>query len=282
MASLQSKPRSNFPLLAIACLCTALPAGAQSFRSAFASGYDGWTADFADYAATDSSKRILRHGIGEIPSISPAMTALRMLGAATDTRSSDSTGDLFPFIRKRFTGLSPNAEYLVVIKAELATAYGQFSRDTIWIKVGVTTLEPRKTASAGGMYRMNIAKGLPRRPGADMDTLGRIGYSGGGHAFPESRVLGNAHRPLRVRADGSGAAWICFGADFLPSTGSPGIEFNIGTLQVEFAAAASSLRPRGKPDPATWPGLRAGIFHAGSRAWNLAGERIQAGAGPAR
>jgi hypothetical protein len=123
------------------------------------------------------------------------------------------------------------------------------------------------------MYRMNIAKGILRRPGADMDTLGFIGYSGMGHRFPESRSLENANHPLRFRTNEAGAVWISFGAEYLPLNGSDA-EFNIGTLKVDFAAISTALRSRGKPNPVNETGLRPGIFQSGARAWNLAGERV--------
>ncbi len=265
---LHARFRSLLPgILASACLWSALPSGAQSFRSVFKSGYDGWIPDFADYAAADSAKRELRYEIGEIPSISPAMTALRMTGVPAYPRAPDSTDDLFPFIRKRFTGLAPNTEYGITFKAEFATALGQFNQDTLWIKAAATVIEPRKTASSDGTYRMNIAKGLPRRPGADMDTLGSIGYTGGGHRFPEVLTLGNPNHPIRSRTDGTGAVWISLGAEYIPSAGTDGTEFNIGTLQVDFTPLATSLRPHAKSG--TVSGRR--VFDSRHRARNLLG-----------
>jgi hypothetical protein len=180
---------------------------------------------------------------------------------------------LFLFIRKRFTGLAPDAEYRITFKAELATAYGQFSRDTLCIKAGATLVEPRKTVSGGGIYRINIAKGIPRRPGADMDTLGFIGYGGGGHRFPEAVAFGNGKHPLRFRTDGAGAAWISFGAEYIPSDGGA-TEFNIGSLQVDFVPVTTSMRERSRIDRGGGPEWRPGVVRSGTRAWNLAGERI--------
>lgn len=261
-------------ILALVCGCAVFPAGAQSFKSVFDSGYDGWIADFADYATADSARRVLKHEIGPIRDIRPAMTALRMSGRISNAPATASSGDLFLFIRKRFTGLAPNTEYRITIKAELATAYGQFSRDTLCIKAGATTMEPRKIAHNEGMYRINIDKGTPRRPGEDMDTLGFIGYSGGGHRFPEARALGNAGHPLQFRSDGTGAVWICLGAEYLPRDGAE-TEFNIGTLQVELVQGPTSIRERIQLDRGGGPGLRPGVFRSEIRAWNLMGKRIR-------
>lgn len=261
-------------ILALVCGCAAFPAGAQSFKSVFDSGYDGWIADFADYATTDSTRRMLEHEIGPIQNINPEMTALRMSGRMSEAGATASSSDLFPFIRKRFTGLAPDTEYRIIIKAVLATAYGQFSKDTLCIKAGATTVEPRKTASTGGMYRINIDKGTPRRPGADMDTLGFIGYDGGGHRFPEARALGNAGHPLRFRSDGTGAVWICVGAEYF-TRGGLETEFNIGTLQVELVPGPTSIRERIQLDWGGGPGLRPGVLRSEIRAWNLMGKRIR-------
>jgi hypothetical protein len=262
--------------LGFACGCAALPANALTFKTTFASGYDGWVADFADYQEADSSRRKLEHAIGPIRAIEPSMTALRMTGMPSYVNRADSSGDLFPFIRKRFTGLAPNTEYRITFRLELATAYGQFSRDTLWIKAGATAVEPRKIRGpeAGKILRINIRKGPARGPGADMDTLGRIGYAGTGHSFPEPRSFDNAKRPFRFKSDETGAVWITIGGEYLPLDGVEGLEFNVGTIQIDLEAAPTSLRPGRQVERGRGPEVPMGTFRWGTREWNLAGERI--------
>jgi hypothetical protein len=266
-------PKIGVLTLGIVIGVLALPAGAQSFKTQFESGYDGWTADFADYLEADSTRRKLKHGIEPIQSINPDMTALRMTGQPSDHLLTDSTGNLFPFLRKRITGLTPNTEYKITFRMVLATAYGQFSKDTIWIKAGATKVEPRKIRGDNKVARINISKGPARGPGADMDTLGYIGYSGMGHSFPEPVSLDNATHPFRVQSDTTGALWVVVGAEYLPG-GPDGLEFNVGSIQIDLVAGTTSLPSRKQRIRKGGPGVQAGIVRLGTRAWNLAGGRV--------
>lgn len=251
----------------------ALPAGAQSFKTQFESGYDGWTADFVDYHEADSARRSLKHVIAPIQNIDPGMTALRMTGRPSDLFLTDSTGNLFPFLRKRITGLKPNTEYKITFTMVLATAYGQFSKDTLWIKAGATKVEPRKIRGDNKVARINISKGPARGPGLDMDTLGCIGYNGEGHRFPDRRSLDNAKHPFRAQSDASGALWVVVGAEYLPNR-SDGLEFNVGSIQIDLVAGTTSLPSRKQRLRKGGPAGKVGIVRLGARAWNLAGERM--------
>jgi hypothetical protein len=253
----------------------AFPANAQTFKTQFESGYDGWIADFVDFLEADSSRRKLEHVIEPIQSIEPSMTALRMKGMPSGRYpQSDSTGDLFPFLRKRITGLSPNTEYRITFRMMLATAYGQFSQDTLWIKAGASTVEPRKVRGDNKYTRINISKGPARGPGADMDTLGCIGYTGMGHSFPEPRSLDNAGHPFKVKTDASGSLWVTVGAEYLPKNGVEGLEFNVGSIQIDMVAGSTALQPRMKRGWKGDAGILPGIFRFGAAEWNLTGRRM--------
>jgi hypothetical protein len=130
--------------------------------------------------------------------------AFRMTGMPSYMNRADSSGDLFPFIRKRFTGLAPNT----------------------------------------------------------------------GHRFPEPRSFDNAKHPFRFKSDETGAVWIAIGAEYLPFEGVEGLEFNVGTIQVDLEATPTSLRPRRQVESGRGPAFPMGTFRWGTREWNLAGERI--------
>ena len=259
--------------LGFACGGGALRANALTFKTTFASGYDGWVADFADYKEADSSLRVFKHAIVPVQSISPSMTALQMTGYVNEPSGVDSVGDLFPFIRKRFTGLAPNTGYRITFRLGLATAYGQFETSTLCIKAGATAIEPRKIRGEDNYLRINIRKGPARGPGADLDTLGSIVYHGTGHTFPERRSFDNAEHPFLFKSDASGAVWITVGADYLPERGGF-LEFNVGTIEVDLEAVSTSLKPRKPLEGGRGPEVPMGTFRWGTGEWSLAGERI--------
>ena len=259
--------------LGFACGCGALRANALTFKTTFASGYDGWVADFANYKEGDSSRRVLKHSIVPVRDLFPTLTVLQMTGYTTEQSRADSVADLFPFIRKRFTGLVPNTDYRITFRLGLATAYGQFETSTLWIKAGATAIEPRKIMGDDKFVRINISKGPARGPGADMDTLGSIAYHGTGHTNPEPRSFDNAKHPFHFKSDESGAVWITVGAEYLPETGSI-LEFNVGTIEVDLEAASTSMRPRKQVERGRVSEVPMGAFRWGTQEWNLAGGRI--------
>lgn len=178
----------------------------------FSGGFDGWSGDFADYPSADSAFYELKFARTTLPApLDTGKHALMIRGA-------NHSDDLFMFIKKRITGLTPNKIYKVFIDVEMASAapthavgIGGAPGESVFLKAGATLVEPRKVES-GGFYSMNIDKSNQASPGADMDTIGHIGVSDTTTVFTLiSRT--NADHPFSLSTDDRGEIWICIGTD---------------------------------------------------------------------
>ncbi|MBK7259548.1 MAG: T9SS type A sorting domain-containing protein [Ignavibacteriae bacterium] len=229
-------------LVAIVSL-SAVPAGAQTHLFTFESGLDGWTCDFADYPVTDSLFYELSWGHAALPwPLSTADSTIRISG-------NNHSDDLFMFLKKRITGLTPHHAYRVTITVDVASRYptnaagvGGAPGEGVVFKAGAVMDEPMKVQD-GGNYRMNIDKGDQSQRGADMDTIGHAGVTDTTTAYTMIRRTNAAH-PCTVTADASGAVWICIGTDsgFEATT-----TLYFDRITVIFDAATDVKDPRGLP-----------------------------------
>lgn len=218
----------------LAALClSASPVLGDSFG--FETGYEGWIADFADYPVADSANWHLRHGIAAMPGVAPAQQGLRLAG-------DNFSDDLFLYVRKRFTGLVPNAEYRMEVLAGIVT--GQCpdcgGGDSFYLKAGATAKEPKKAAT-DGMFRMDIDKGNQARGGAEMDTLGFVHHDAEGDMKPHLVRMGNAKHPFRFRADANGGIWVAVGVE---SAFETPVIWDLADLEVRFTSASGIRQGR--------------------------------------
>jgi hypothetical protein len=126
--------------------------------------------------------------------------------------------DLFMFIRKEITGLSPKTHYRLGFEIELASeaptnaiGIGGAPGESVFFKAGASVERPRKV-NEGGFFVLNIDKGNQSNPGRDLDTLGHIGVSDTTTVFTLINRT-NAGHPFPVTTDDTGAVWICIGTD---------------------------------------------------------------------
>jgi len=199
-------------LIITAILFVTGPVRSQVFIFDFQSENQGWTGDFADYPVTDSVFHELEFRRTNLPApLDTGKLALMITG-------SNHSDDLFMFIKRKITGLSPNKIYKLFIDIELASeaptnaaGIGGAPGESVFLKAGATLTEPKKVIS-DGYYRMNIDKSNQAAPGADMDTIGHIGVSDTTSVFTLiSRT--NAGHLFTISTDAGGVVWVCIGTD---------------------------------------------------------------------
>src|SRR5262245_6026697 len=136
-------------IVGLAALAWAAPSHAQSFVSDFESGYQDWIPDFADYNVQDSTRMGLQHKHQAMPTVTPAQKGIFMTGH-------NYSDDLFLWMKRRITGLTPNASYSIAFTIDLVTDMPPdgIGGGTLTLKAGATAVEPKKVVS-NGMYRMN-------------------------------------------------------------------------------------------------------------------------------
>lgn len=204
---------NGFRLLVLLILIL-LPARSkcQNYVFDFQTDYQGWSGDFADYPVTDSVFYELAFKRTNLPApLDTGRYALMITG-------SNHSDDLFMFIKRKITGLTPNKIYRLLIDIELASeaptnavGIGGAPGESVFLKAGATMAEPRKIDTEG-FYLMNIDKSNQAAPGADMDTIGHIGVSDTTTVF-SLISRSNAGRLFTITTDDRGAVWVCIGTD---------------------------------------------------------------------
>ena len=171
----------------------------------------GWEVEGADFPVNREADVGLVGEVRTLPSpLTTTQTALYQSGT-------NVSGDLFVFLKKRWTGLIPLARYTIALAVEYATNVQSGCTTgvgpSVWIKAGASDLEPLAVPDAQGVYRMNIDKGTQSAAGS-FTQLGDIrnGLSG----CPSSgtfalRTTGRQQQSLGINTDVDGAFWLFVG-----------------------------------------------------------------------
>ncbi|MBP1672215.1 MAG: hypothetical protein H6Q25_30 [Bacteroidetes bacterium] len=199
-------------LFSVIIFAISLQVNSQSFSFDFTSGDEGWSGDFADYPLTDSILCELEFNRTTLPSpLNTEKFALKISGK-------NYPDDLFMFIKRKISGLSPSTTYQLLISVEFASiaptniaGVGGQPGEGVIVKTGASILEPQKIVS-GSYYRMNIDKGQQTTPGVDMDTIGHVGVSDTTTVFTLIN-RNNATHLFTVTTDENGEVWVCIGSD---------------------------------------------------------------------
>lgn len=204
------KSRLVFILIIITLLTGAVKS--QTMTYDFSSGYEGWAGDFADYPINDSLFYELEFTRTNLPwPLDRNQYALLISG-------NNHSDDLFMFIKRKISGLSPNTVYQLSIDVNIASKYptnavgvGGAPGEGVTLKAGASIVEPSKNVQ-NGFYRINIDKGDQTIPGIDMDTIGNVGVSDSTTVYTIINRNNDTHL-FTITTDSIGELWICIGTD---------------------------------------------------------------------
>jgi hypothetical protein len=205
--------RSLFLFFVIALLsgCAGNDEGIQVFSATFHfnESQNAWSGGFADYKVADSVASELHFGYENLPN-----------NLATNQKSLMLSGknvgeNLIMFIKKKITGLSPNAEYTLVYDITFASdaQVGVASGDSVQLIAAAFTYEPI-AKEVNGYYRLTTADSGYNQN--DLSPIGSIGnpWSQGS----EYGSAGNATstNPYIIgRTNDNGEMWLYIGTNSL-------------------------------------------------------------------
>jgi hypothetical protein len=178
----------------------------------FSSDTEGWMGDFADYPAGEEELYELEFGHSPLPDpLDNSVGSLKLAGV-------NHSDDLFMFVKKQISGLTPNAEYRVKFAVEFASdvADGQFGiggspGESVYIKAGAVSEEPGKEVDELDWYRLDIDKGNQAQGGADMKVIGDFANGTEENVYTLKSI--SAPNLLRVTASSEGTLWLLLGTD---------------------------------------------------------------------
>ena len=125
------------------------------------------------------------------------------------------------FVKKKLTGLSPDADYTVTFNVEfaysaIAGSDSTDAGDAVFMKAGAVSFEPKRVLE-GKQYTVNIDKGDQNENGSEMVFIGNASQP----SFENEYGYSNATRtnsssnenPLSVRTNGDGELWLVVGSE---------------------------------------------------------------------
>jgi hypothetical protein len=188
------------------------PVADAVYRFNFDNGSLGWSGDFADYPAGEEEFYELNYGFARLPTqLADDRFALLLSG-------NNHSDDLCMFLRRKITGLEPNADYRVYFRVVIASnapndaiGVGGAPGESVFVKAGVSLERP---AADPGTRLLNVDKGNQANGGADAVVLGHIGVNTPVDS-PRYRFkrLDNFGDGFLFRTDDRGEAWLLFATD---------------------------------------------------------------------
>lgn len=201
-------------------LCMMLLAGCEeegekspvSFSYTFSNDAQGWVGDFAEYPIGESASYELQVDHTTLPSpLDTSDGAMKMSG-------SNQSDDLFMFLKKQITGLSPGTMYSITFTVEFASnesdgqvGVGGAPGESVFVKAGASQTEPAKVESDDGYYRMNIDKGNQAQGGEEMIVIGDFSNDSDKNTY--RLVTRTNETPFQAQADSNGSLWLIVGTD---------------------------------------------------------------------
>lgn len=186
---------------------------------AFVDDEEGWSPGFADLpveATTDPSFNLVAEW-RELPT--------PLDGGALFSGGDNQSDDLWMYWTRRIDGLIANTTYQIDVAVELASnvpsglvGIGGSPGDSVFVKVGASTIEPMTVVDGDGWLRMNIDLGSQSSGGSDAVVIGTISNP---NLAPESAdgttfalmTLDGRGSALTGTADADGALWVLVGTD---------------------------------------------------------------------
>jgi len=184
------------------------------FDFRFAQGTHGWVAGFADYPPAHEAIYMLEADYLPLPE--PLDTSTNALYIAGVNRSDD----LFMYYKGQ-AGLRPSTGYRVSFDVEIATSVpsgcvgvGGAPGESVYVKAGVSLVEPEGILDGAGSLRMNVDKGNQANGGENALVLGDMANSQScGSEVPRWELKRLSGSALQITTDETGRVWLFVGTD---------------------------------------------------------------------
>ena len=178
----------------------------------FAQGAEGWTGGFADYPVGEEAYYELVFEHDTLPELlDQNQFSLKLSG-------NNHSDDLFMYIKRKVSGLKPNTVYYINFTVEFATnvpdnmvGVGGSPGESVYIKVGATTTEPKKEKDGDNYYRMTIDKSNQSQSGEDMVVIGDFSNDTNHEGYILKTVDNKS--PFGAATDENGNLWLIIGTE---------------------------------------------------------------------
>ena len=186
-------------------------------NSDFASGPEGWSAGFTDYALTLAD-------LGLSSGMRPMPENLCVNNTGYYIQGSNRSDDLFMFLTRRLTAqnqIKPNTNYFLEYEIQFASdapsgaiGIGGPPGEAVFVKAGASSIQPIALIDNAGEVSINIDKGNQSQGGQDVGVAGNVA-NGRSPEKPTEYVLLTLtyQHPTPITADANGNIWLIVGTD---------------------------------------------------------------------
>jgi hypothetical protein len=179
----------------------------------FARGPRGFVGGFADYPPSNAAIYGLEADYRTLPE--PLDTTRSALYIAGTNRSDD----LFMYYKGEVR-LEPGTAYRASFEVEFATeapsgcgGVGGSPGENVYVKAGVSLVEPRAVLDDQGILRMDVDKGQQGSGGRNASVLGNVGNSRTCEEPVQWELKSLSGGPLPIQTSQTGRVWLFFGSD---------------------------------------------------------------------
>ncbi len=176
----------------------------------FAQGQQNWQAGFADYDAAQADIFELDSGVKTLPT--------GFTGTGYKLSGHNRSDDLFMFLKRRITGLSPSTRYQARLKVSFLSAAGTNCMgiggapgESVYLHFGFADAEPKQVG-----YNLNVAKGNQGQDGTHSKVQGDISVIDlpcDGSKYQAKTITSTTNSSLQFTTQSDGSIWIFTGTD---------------------------------------------------------------------
>jgi hypothetical protein len=184
-----------------------------SYGFDFSESQNNWVVDFTDFPAGTDSSYELKFAYTDLP---PNLATNKKSMMLSGNNHSD---DLFMFMKRKVTDLSPNTDYTLVFEVELASnapkgavGIGGAPGESVFLKAGAASTEPKKVIE-DNQYALNVDKGNQNTPGEIAIVLGDIAVSYDTQNYTLISRNNTGDTPFIARSNSKGEIWLIVGTD---------------------------------------------------------------------
>jgi hypothetical protein len=186
--------------------------GNTSLSWEFSNDAQGWIGGFADYPPNVGTGYDLEYGWATLPTeVGP--------GGGLRTSGNNHSDDLFMFVTRQLTGLTPQSQYLLDVVAVIDTnapadcgGIGGAPGISVTVKIGAVPSQPTSSADSQGYLRLNLDKGNQSVGGTDMKAVGNLGNT---RTCPDRTYEAKTYTlsGFSVTSASDGTLWLVLGTD---------------------------------------------------------------------
>ncbi|MFN6971756.1 MAG: hypothetical protein ACK4NN_12875 [Rheinheimera sp.] len=182
----------------------------DKFSYEFNHGQQNWQVGFSDYPVEHAEIYELQHGIRPLPT--------GFQGQGLMISGHNRSDDLFMFMKRRITGLSPSTRYKASLKLNFLSnigldcmGIGGSPGEAVFVKFGYAEQEPKQAD-----YYLNVPKGYQSEDGTQAKVIGHFATPGAtcdADRYKSKTIVTTPQQALELTTNADGSIWFFIGTD---------------------------------------------------------------------